>query len=78
MLNVCRKGYNERSAFTFLTFHLQTSPVSFGDNVITQTQPQTRSLAGGLGGEKGLKNLGFDRRRGYPSRYRSPGFRYAH
>ncbi len=29
-------------------------------NIITQTQTQSRSLSGGFGGEKGLKDFFFD------------------
>lgn len=35
--------------------------MAFGGNIIIQTPPQARALAGKFGGEEGLEDLGFDR-----------------
>lgn len=47
---------DKHSPFAFLTIHLDLAAVGL-DDVVAQTQTQTGSLAGGFGGEEGLKYL---------------------
>lgn len=55
-----RQPYRKCRSFSFHTLHSNRPAMPFGYNIVRQTQPQACALACGFGGEKGLKDFGFD------------------